>query len=340
MFGLEIRARRKWVSLTLLSIVVPMSLLATFRLSGILQEPLAISETKTLEAVMWGIERPSHMIDIRDDVKSFYDDECVSINYSIFVNCYIQGFQDYGGSDCVNMKVDVTATANHGFISSINITFWEDYENSEVRFCEVQAWPKFYSHVENLSIVDYAHHLWGKGSKAFMELAGVNHPKSVYFHGTIHWILRSPQNKTHLMEIAVELVYFNGTAYRKIVHPFQLKIGPDDNDGFETAGEIAGTVYSLYIGGYDTDDYYKFYVQEGHKISIGVDMPRSPSPSVELLLYDPEQNYKDHVRLNNPPYPSLNFTAGFSGYWYLRVRLVGDFGFYSLTVNTYPPEGD
>ena len=85
---MEIKEKRKWISLTLLSIVVPMSFLTMFRLAGILQEPLAISETKTLEPLKWKIERPSYTIDIDDEVNSFYNDENISVNSSVYVYIY------------------------------------------------------------------------------------------------------------------------------------------------------------------------------------------------------------------------------------------------------------
>jgi len=332
---------RKWISLTLLSIVVPVALLTTFKITGVLREPATIAETKTLEPVEWEIERPSSTIDIDDTVKNLHNDGNVLIDSAVFIGHYVNHFSDYGSSDFVNLLVNVTATLQAGFISSVNITFWEDYENSEAEFFEVNAWPKFYSHVENLSIIDYAHHLWGKGLKAFMELAEVNRPKSVDFGGIVHWILGSPQNHTNQMEVDVELVYFNGTAYKKTVQPFLLEIGPDDNNSFETADEVTVEAYPLYIGGYDTDDYYKIYVNQGYAISVYVNITSALIPNIEIYLYDPEQNYKAHTSLIAPPYYArLNFTADSSGYWFFRIRLLAGSGLYLLTINVCPLDGD
>jgi len=221
------------------------------------------------------------------------------------------------------------------FVNNINLTFREDYENSEVRFFEVQTWPKFYAHVENLSIVNYTHHLRLGGLKAFMSLEGINRPKSVHFDGIVHWILRSPQNKTHSMEIATELVYHNGTAYKKVVQPFQLKIGPDDNDSFETAKEIHEGYYpKLYIGPEDGDkkDYYKIYAAQGQRIKITANATSITAPFFVLYLYDPEQNFvfaserEDHVQ-------TIDFVVNSTGFWFIEIRIYASHGFYSIGVN-------
>jgi hypothetical protein len=334
---------RNWKAALLLSLIVPIGLLTTFKITGMVREPATVSETMTLEPVKWELERPDNIIAIEDTVKSFYDDESISVNCSVFVYGY-HDISEYA-SDYVSLSVNVTATLQAGFVDNVNITFLEDYEDSAVWVPNAERDTKFYENLRNLSIVDWAQPFsrWWRlhdDVKAFIKADGINQPSNVCFWSPAHWILRSPRNQTHLMEVAVELVYFNGTVYKRLVQPYQLKIGPDNNNSFETAGEITGEAHSLYIGGYDTDDYYKFYVQEGHKISIGVDMMRIVTANVDLLLYDSEQNYKDHVRLDRPPYPSLNFTAYSSGYWYIQIHLRACHTFYSLTVNTYLPEGD
>lgn len=328
----EVVRKRKWIFLALLSIAVPMILLATLRLTRILQEPLVISETKTLEAVKWEIERPHRLIDVKHTVKSFYSDEDISINYSVFVH----GFHRE-----ISMSVNTTATANQGFIGGLNITFWEDYNNSEVRFFQVHAWPKIYSHVENLSIDDYAHHLQGRGLKAFIELVGLNHPKRVHFHGVVQWFLRSPKNQTHQMEIATELIYFNGTAYKKIVQSFQLEVRPDDNNSFETAEQIEEETYPwLYVDyTYDREDYYKIDVTEGQRIYAVMKILQRPDQDFNLYLYDPSRNLKGESKRGAGYTDSIDFVADSTGSWYIKVNATsGDFGFYTLRLDTNPTD--
>lgn len=337
--------RQKWKTFTLLSIIIPVSLLVSLRLAGILSEPegpITIAETTTLQTVKWKSERPYSHLNIRENARGLYKKE-IKLSQEILIDDYHTESWGYDGSDYVVLTINATATLQTGFVNSANITFREDSENSEIRFFEVQAWPKFYSHAENLSIIDYAHHLPGSGLKAFMELTGVNRPKSVHFDGIVHWVLSSSKNETHSMEIATELVYYNGTVYKKIVQPFQLQIAPDDNDGFETAQEIREGYYPrLYIGPADVGDirdYYKIYVAEGQRIKVDVNgtawswpiLP-NPSPNFNLYLYDPERNLVFASERENY-FQSIDFVANTTGFWFIEVRVVGDYGFYSLTVS-------
>ncbi len=334
---------RNWKVALLLSLIIPIGLLTTFKITGIVREPATVSETMTLEPVKWELERPDNIIAIEDTVKSFYDDESISVNCSVFVYGY-HDISEYA-SDYVSLSVNVTATLQAGFVDNVNITFWEDYEDSEVWVPNAERETRFYEHLSNLSIVDWAQPFsrWWRlhdDVKAFIKADGVNQPSNVCFWSPAHWVLRSPRNQTHLMEVAVELVYFNGTAYKRIVQPYQLKIGPDDNNSFETADTIGQGVDSwLYLGGYDVEDYYKIHVEQGYVISINVSGTFIPKPAFYLDLYDPEGEWKAGSSKWGYSH-TITYVADSAGDWFIRTRVYENYGFYSLTVNTYPPEGD
>ncbi len=248
----------------------------------------------------------------------------------------------YGGSDTITMQVNITASTSEGFISLINIPFWEEYERSQIDFFEENAWPKYYAHVENLSITCHYDFLgkYGGGLKAFVELAGVNSPKSVSFGCFVNWILRSPQNYTNQLEVRFELIYFNGTAYKRIVQPFLLQAGPDDNNSFETATEISvGKEYSrLYIGPNDVDDYYKVYLNEGQTISIQFFkwLPGAAA-NTDMELYSPDG--KLAIRSPHDYIHTITYTINSSGYWFIKVHWIRNLGFYTLTIETHTQEG-
>lgn len=341
----KLTLRQRWKPLTLLSIIVPVSLLVSLRLTGILsgpEQPITIAETITLETVKWESERSYGHIDIRENVRGLYEKE-IKLSQEISIEHYIAKGWGWEGLDYFTLVINLTADLQAGFVNNVNITFREDYENSMIEFFEVQAWPEFYSRAENLSIVDYEHFLWKKGLKAFMELVGENRPKSVHFDGIVHWVLSSSKNETHSMEIALELVYYNGTTYKKVVQPFQLKIAPDNNDGFETAQEIREGYYPrLYIGPSDVGDirdYYKIYVAEGQRIKVYVNgtawswpISTNPSPYFGLYLYDPERNLVFASERENY-FQSIDFVANTTGFWFFEVRIHGSYGFYSLGVS-------
>ncbi len=306
--------------------ILPLGLLTAFRLGGIIKEPLTISENKTLEGFSWSIERPIGPIGIKESLTKVYDEDILA-NFTVFID-------DYDGSDVMTQQINVSAYVSGGFVSFVNITFWEDYKDSQVNFFEDIAWPKYYASPKNLSIIRHDDRYLSRGLKAFVELAGVNSPKSVSFGCFVDWILRSPQNYTHQLEIRFELIYFNGTAYKRIVQPFQLKVGPDDNNSLEKAEEIvADRTYSmLYIGPNDIDDYYRVYLNEGSTVTIKL-RGIAPPALCNLELYDIDGKLVAYS--NYDVNHNITYTISSSGYWLIRVHQIVNFGFYYLTVETH-----
>lgn len=326
---------RKLKIALLLSIILPLGLLSTFRLSGIIKEPLTISGNKTLEAVSWSFEKPIAIIKINNSLTHIYSGD-ILVNSTVYIDDFHGNKWAYGGSDCITIKVDVALSVSEGFISFMNITFWEDYKDSQVNLFGDDAWPKYFVQVENLSIVRHYDmgFLRGRGLKAFVELAGLNNPKSVSFECFADWVLRSPQNYTNKLEIMFELVYFNGTAYNRIMQPFLLETGPDDNNSFEKAREIDanGTYPMLYIGPNDKDDYYKVYLNEGQNVSIEISK-WSPGAVAytNLELYKPDGELAISAR---DYFHTITYTIDSSGYWFIRVHWLASLGFYTLTLKT------
>jgi len=167
----------------------------------------------------------------------------------------------------------------------------------------------------------------------------------------VHWILRTPNHlETHTLTITATAEY-----YEYSIVPGQtlipkdpistsviLKIGPDNNS-FPTAWQIStGWRYRLYIGGYDSNDYYKINVDAGYIIYVYFEERTSgiPSANVRLYLYNPSQVEKARRTLTPPPYyTEFSFTADSSGTWYIRVEALSGHVFYNLYVNVYYPSG-
>lgn len=350
--------------LTLLSIVVPVGLLTTLRLTGILQGPITISETITLEAVKREIERPYATIDIEEKDQSLYDGD-IAINQRIDVASYDQHNWDYGGSSAVVLPVNVTASITLGYIENVRLTFYDSYLNARINFFEEHQLLK----LQNLSIVN----LKDWASEAFIILNGVNRPGRVSLWAPVHWVFRSQNNQTHKLDVLSEVVYFNGTVHKNVVQPFEFKIAPDNNDSFETAQEIHDGHYpKLFIGPPDigdVKDYYKIYATQGQRIGVYVNglawsmpifngtsylspifnvtdwswswlilgetwdpsWPANPLPNFSLYLYDPERNL---VAAKEENYiQDIDFVANSTGFWFIEVRIFENFGFYSLGVN-------
>jgi len=165
----------------------------------------------------------------------------------------------------------------------------------------------------------------------------------------VHWILRTPNDAgTHSLTITATAEYYEYSIQTGEIIPkdpistsVNLKIGPDDNGDLDSADEIStGWHYRLYIGGYDMDDYYKIYVDEGYRIYVYIDEISYPDDiaNVRLHLYDPSETWKTSVTLEPPPsHTYLEFTADSSGYWFIRVELLAGSAFYNLYVNISEP---
>jgi len=330
---------RGWKAALLLLIVVPVGFLTFFVFDRFLNGSVVVSETTVLETVEWQIERPAYAIGIGDVINASYENGEVSIDSSILIYNFISKPNEYG-STFANMRTSINASVVEGFISFVNVSFWEGYGKSRVSFGNLDEEVREYR-VENLSIESWAHGL-GKwwllraDLKGFVTLKGAGQPKRVYFSCFPHWILNSPENHTHRLEVRFELVYFNGTAYKKIVQPFLLKVGPDNNSSFETATELSKnqTFERLYVGGYDKNDCYRIYVDKNENVSINL-KETSHDADINIYVYDPDRTEKISKELYESPYcTSLSFTADKTGYWYIQIELRDDQCFYTLTINT------
>lgn len=318
----------KWTAALLLAIIVPVSLLVAFRLTGLFHGPLSISESKVLEMAKLEVERPDDMADITEGVNNTYEDEYASINCSIF---------EYAIFDNIlHMRLDLSAAIVQGFVSNINLTFWEDFEDSRIYFGD-DVIHGHLSYAENLSIGDYVEFHQKSGLKAFLELTGENQSKKVQFYHFMEWWLSSPQNYTHQMAINVEFIYFNGTVYREIIQPFQLILSLDNNNSFDTATQLAMQDYlaKQYIGGEDKADYYKVNVPQGYMIFIEAKAADIDGevPSFYVLLYDPQkiQRVKSGWDYN----VTIDYAPDIAGDWFVKVLRAFDWssGYYNLSIH-------
>lgn len=214
---------RNLKALTLLSVVLPISLLVSFRLTGILQEPITISETITLETIKWEFERLNQTVTLNETLESQYSNSEMSTIMRVMIGSYID--HDPGFDDYVTMGVSTnsTITTLNGFVESVYITLHKDNQ------CIVE-WQETLFHFENLSLVGKVEGFI-RDREAYINLRNMNHSKVIYLSATPTWFLLTPNSQTHQMEITFELTYYNGTAYKKLIQLFQLKLLGDEGTG-------------------------------------------------------------------------------------------------------------
>jgi hypothetical protein len=329
--------RRSQKILLFLSIVVPMGLLVTFRLSGFLKEPMTISETVTVEAVLWELERPDYSMDIDECITSSYNGDGLSVAHVIHILDHkALGYpSEWGGCPVTEIRVNVTADVEDGYVVEVY------FESRGDNYTGVNIFGGISELVEldNLTVTDYAAFGWYpaklKGDlKCFIKALGVNNPKHVRLSLPTEWIEASMQYQSHQIEGSLELTYFNGTAYKKVVFPSVVRwIADGNNNSFDTAQTIqAGTCYSwLYFDLWnDPQDYYNFSATQGQRICIKMVPPAYADHG--LFLYSPNRMLRASLNLGPNQTGWINFIADSTGSWFIKANTTG-FGFYSLELS-------
>ncbi|MEA2089605.1 MAG: hypothetical protein U9O89_02450 [Thermoproteota archaeon] len=207
----KVEWNRKTISVVLLAVVLPVSLTVAFQLFG---RGTKIAENTTLEPVQWSFQRPNQYVSIGDLLNASYADDGLSATFHMILADYLPrvGSLHY---DTVRIRIKTNATTDlNGYIESVNVLFQEERSASRVSLQETDF------DFQNLSLVDKAEGING----ASMRLDGVNNPSKVALSAVALWKLLTLNTQSHQMEVAYEIVYYNGTAYNRVVQPFQLNI--------------------------------------------------------------------------------------------------------------------
>lgn len=337
------KSRRKWAIVAVaIAVIVPVSLVL---LNGFLPQA-PTPENVTAETVTWEIERPLSTIPLKERVRNMYTpNEETSITLNLFVGHYLEDFNDYGGSDVINIIVNVSASVSKGFVKSVYVVFEENRSGSQVEWVELNAlydeytpFPQGLYMRRNLSPEEYLRMVSTSGVKAYLTLSGVNQPENVLFLGPAHWILRSSHNQTHTLDFRFELTYYNNTDYVKAVLPVKLVVWADAGDNFETTRTITVGDHRGFISILDDpEDYYKIWVEDGQTIHVTVSSLLEPL-DLDLYLYSPgfklvANATEEEIELGTSE--EISHIADGSGYWYIRiVNSYASRGWYQLSVKT------
>lgn len=187
---------------------------------------ITIAENTTLDPVVWTFQRPANgsvqFVYIDEKLNTAYLSDGLSAMFRIIIGIYCENSTARNGADYVTMgiRINSTATNPNGFIESVYVVFHRDSQPSLV------DWIETYFYYENLSLSGFSSGWTSQQAyeKAYVELAGANHPDRTYFKATTEWSLLTPNSQSHQIEVAYEITYYNGTAYKKIIQPFQLRI--------------------------------------------------------------------------------------------------------------------
>ena len=182
---------------------------------------ITIAENTTLDPVEWTFQRPNEsaqFVYINDKLNAPYVGDGLSANMYVTIGIYHENDSAYDYNDHLSILTVINATTSNlnSYVESVYVVVQKDNESA-------LGWVRLQLYLENLSLVASADAASWR-TEAYIKLAGVNHARSIYAKATAEWSLLTPNTQSHQMEVAFEITYYNGTAYNKIVQPFQLNI--------------------------------------------------------------------------------------------------------------------
>jgi phosphatidylglycerophosphate synthase len=211
-------SRRKWVSLAFLSIMIPVGLLATFRLTGVLEEP-PTPEIITTETVKWSMQRPAETIfEIGESIENSYADNVTLITFEFIAYSYKEASGVFFYNDVLMFILNATADLSQGYIRSVAVKF----SPTDVHAISYLGEYPFFVRLSNLRMSVFR----TKGTseqKAYIEASAVDRPqfcslKTVYDA----WVFTDENNFDHQMSVALEVTYFNGTKWKEVKLPLEI----------------------------------------------------------------------------------------------------------------------
>ncbi|MEM2117756.1 MAG: hypothetical protein QW386_01900 [Candidatus Bathyarchaeia archaeon] len=337
---------KNWKTIFLLSITVPVSLLAAFKLTGLMREPQTKIETIKWKPVEWEFEKPFRSTDWplwfyspnETCAKNQYVDNFASIVFTVVPWKYSFRWYPDKDSPVLSMSLKLTVDVDDGFVEGARIVFSEDYNLSEVDlFASYLFSPSYFYEWKNLILKnwgDYHKSLLEGNQKAIIEFAGEKQPRKAMLNAEwINWILQAPENMSQQLEVKAEVTYFNGNSHVKVIIPILIILAADADNAFETAriitpgNYIANIDYML-----DIVDCYGIWLIKGQEIRMQLVLRGS---GLNLTLYSPDEKVRASLTSEEDydyepkSLSELIYTVDVEGCWYLKVSTV------SGSINTY-----
>jgi hypothetical protein len=335
---LERVAKRKWIAITLAAVILPMSLLTTFKLTGIIPEPQT-PETITLKPIYWEMERPSYSTNVGEEIKNTYTDGGVTVEMGVFVAGYSKEHSFYDYDDLLEFSVFVNAT--QGAILSSMIKYYPVDENATILLFTDE-----HTLILRNATATEMNKFGTNSSEAYVAIKALNKP--CYIKSWALWVfqdknfnyhqLRTAPVETHQVHADLEVLCFNGSVYKKIVTPIHLEVwAPEAGNDFETAKSINPGRHLAYLDAYgDIEDYYVTLIEEGRVVNLKITYPGPYHLSdFDLYLYDDNKE----LRANSCS-PGIGvtehvtFIADYTGLWYIRIHGASGLGLYTLEITT------
>ncbi len=219
---------QKWKLLMLMSIVVPMGLLVSLRLTGILKETTTEVEEIALEPVTLNLSRPSETLEfINKSAQSKWTKEGTSITIGIHICSYLEGTlaAPFYGHDGLTFKTFANASSRQGYFTSMSISF-HLLDNNSMVFLDTNPWSLEVLNGSIARLMDF-----GTGeTDAYIEADVLD--ASYSFRDQIFWVLLDENNQCHELKITMEVMHVNETEAKIITVPIVLKMNLSERNKY------------------------------------------------------------------------------------------------------------
>jgi hypothetical protein len=206
-------------TLFILSIVVPVSLLTTFKLTGILQEPPSV-ERIMLEPVALTLSRPNETTALNNlSVQNAWTKEALSILIGVKIYSYREGPntpEPYDGHDGLMFQTYVNASFSQEHIDSIKISLHPLDENAVLLVSE-ERWNL----LANNATFTALQYLGANETEAYIKAKVSNSPVSI--SDSFYWVFLD-ESESHELQITVEATHINKTSTELVTISLTLKI--------------------------------------------------------------------------------------------------------------------
>lgn len=209
--------RRRWLSVALLGVILPIALFAAFKLGEAPEE--ITTETFAAEAVNLSVERPSESTNLPQQIQNEWTCNETSVKMRIKISSYAEGrvSAPYDGNDGLVFQIHANASFAHGNINSILINFHLLDGNASI-FISEERWSL---ELKNATMVAMRY-LGTSKEDAYIEAKPSNLSCSI--KDQIFWVFLDENSENHQMQVTVKVVHQNGTTRKIITVPITLEM--------------------------------------------------------------------------------------------------------------------
>jgi hypothetical protein len=307
-FMKRLRSRQLKV-LFVLSVALPVGLLATFKLVGVLRQ-FTISDIRTLEEVKWEMDRPLSSLNLWDKIESIFNDSYITVNLTSCILMYRwqSTLPPFDGRDGLEFAISLDATVKQG--PALIVLRLQPAEPYSMVFAH-----EGYAETSNITIESWREH-GTADTEANMTMRTSDTPCSLrYCPG---WILDDRNVQNHTLNIVAEVTYRADSEFKKVNIPVTLHMFPDVGNTFEEASIASFGLHRGCIDNVDSKDLYKIWLYAGQALNITMTPPQDAY--FETDFYQPNGAFFEGFNTTAGQTVFALFPVQETGFQYIKVR--------------------